>query len=319
MDLSHDHDRSTYRRRRIRERGPDRTIGPPAGTRGTVIGGDCLTAGGGKGANQAIAIRRLGGMVSFVARIGDDDPGRRIESSLKAEGLDLAALTVDKQAPTGVALIMVDQSGQNMISVAPGANGRLSPNDVRQADTLIRRADVLVVQLEVPLDTVRAALEAARASGVMTVLNPAPARQVSSELLALVDWLTPNEFEASTLTGVAVADANDAIEAGRILLDRGAQNVVITLGSRGAIYLTKTAIERIDPFQVAAIDTVAAGDAFTGGLAVSLARRRSVGDSLAFASAAGALATTRRGAQPSLPTESDVDRLIATRAVSVRG
>ena len=282
----------------------------------TVVGDDFLTAGGGKGANQAIAARRLGADVTFVARVGDDGPGRFALDSFKAEGLDLTAVRVDQVAPTGVALILVDQYGQNMIAVASGANSHLSPDDVQLAEPSIARSNVLVVQLEIPLETVQAALEIAGRHAVVTILNPAPARQVPDRLLRLVDWLTPNELEARTLTGVTVTDAVSAREAGRILLQRGVKNVVITLGSSGAVYLSNGSTETIEPFPVVAIDTVGAGDAFTAALAVSLARGRSPLEALTHASAAGALATTTRGAQPSLPGEVDVSSLVATRTVA---
>jgi ribokinase len=222
-------------------------------------------------------------------------------------------VTVDPDAATGVALIIVDRDGQNLIAVASGANNRLTPNCVQMAESAIRSARVLAVQLEVPLETVTAALQCARQNGVTTVLNPAPARQVPDTFLGLVDWLTPNEHEAATLSGRAVVDAESAAVAGRVLVEKGAKHVVVTLGGRGAVYVTKDRTEQIAPFSVSAIDTTAAGDAFTAGLAVSLARGRSVEEALAFASAAGALSTTRRGAQPSLPTEVEVEALAATR------
>lgn len=281
----------------------------------TVVAGDFITAGGGKGANQAIAARRLGAKVTFVARLGADGPGRFALDSFKAEGLDLTALNVDSDAPTGVALILVDRDGQNMIAVASGANSRLTPADVRMAEPAIRNADVVIVQLEVPLETVSEALETAVQYGVTTVLNPAPARQVPERMLMLVDWLTPNEFEAAALTGVTVTDAASATTAGQILVDHGVGNVVITLGSHGAVHVTKSSTETIKPFSVVTIDTVGAGDAFTAALAVSLARGRSSVESLTYASAAGALATTRRGAQPALPTHAEVELLVATSAV----
>ena len=280
----------------------------------TVVGEELVTAGGGKGANQAVAARRLGGDVAFVARVGRDGPGELSTVAYRAEGLDLTGLTVDPEAPTGVALILVDRAGQNLISVAPGANLRLTAAQVREAVPLFARADVLISQLEVPPETVRTALELGRENGLMTILNPAPARPMSDDVLGLVDWLTPNETEAAILSGMPVQDQESAIHAGKRLLERGARNVVVTLGERGAVLVASDTIAVLPPFAVAAVDTTSAGDAFTAGLAVGLARGLDVLAVLRFASAAGSLATTRVGAQPSLPRESEVADLLRTRS-----
>ncbi|HLZ10651.1 MAG TPA: ribokinase, partial [Chloroflexota bacterium] len=184
----------------------------------TVVGGEFQTAGGGKGANQAIAASRLGAAVALIARVGNDAPGQSVLQSYRDEGLDLSAVTVDPDAKTGVALILVDAAGQNMIAVASGANGRLTPADVLVGESAIRSARVLLVQSEVPLETVRTALRSARQFGVTTILNPAPARESDNSILEYVDWLTPNELEATTLTGLVVDDVESATLAGQLLV-----------------------------------------------------------------------------------------------------
>lgn len=277
----------------------------------TVVGGVFFTAGGGKGANQAIAAHRLGADVRLVARIGRDALADVVLSSFQADGLPTRWLTVDPEAATGVALILVDREGQNLISVAPGANARLSPADVRAAEPAFHGASVLLVQLEVPLETVAAALEMARQRQITTILNPAPAAPVRDALLQLVDWLTPNESEARALTGISVDDDAAAERAARRLLARGVRQVVITRGHRGALVATDRVVHRLPAFSVPTIDTTAAGDAFNGALAVGLARGMSPRETLQFASAAAALSTTRAGAQPSLPTAEAVESFLS--------
>jgi ribokinase len=274
------------------------------------VGGDLITAGGGKGANQAIAARRLGAEVVFVARLGSDALGAASLAAYRSEGLDVSSVRMDDTAPTGVALILVDREGQNMISVASGANMRLAPDDVSAASAGWAGAQVLVTQLELPLATVRAALRMGRAAGLTTILNPAPARPVPDDLLGLADWLTPNEVEAAILTGVSVTDAESALVAAQALRARGGNNVVVTLGSQGAVALLDGVPKRVPAIRVTSIDATAAGDAFTAGLAVSLARGDSPERALSYATAAGALTTTRAGAQPALPLRRDVEALL---------
>lgn len=285
----------------------------------TVSGGELITAGGGKGANQAIGCRRLGATVEFVARVGNDGPGQLALSSFRAEGLNVEHVTVDRGTPTGVALILVDRIGQNMISLAPGANARLTVDDVREAAGAFIGAHVLITQLEVPIETVTYALEFGRSRRITTILNPAPARTLPDEILGLADWLTPNEVEATILTGLEVVDVASALEAGRRLTARGPKHVVITLGSRGAALVAPGLQLAVAPFPVDAIDATAAGDAFTAGLAVSVARGLTPAESVEYASACGALAATRPGAQPSLPGTDDVARLLAAHRRGASG
>ncbi|MCC7362603.1 MAG: ribokinase [Anaerolineales bacterium] len=280
---------------------------PAAGE--TVLGGDLATAAGGKGANQAVAAVRLGAPVSFVACLGPDMFGQQAAAALAAEGLDLTYLVRDPAAPSGVALIVVDDAGQNLIAVAPGANSRLTPAAVAAAQPALAAARVLLLQLEIPLDTVLAAARAGRAAGLTVSLNPAPAQPLPAELYPLLDFLTPNEHEAQTLTGLA-----DPAAAADALLARGVRAVIVTLGAQGVLVATRPgAPERLPAFQVQAVDTTAAGDAFNGGLAVALARGDELPDAVRYAQAVGALAVTRAGAQPSLPTAAEVSAFLAER------
>lgn len=265
----------------------------------TVCGGSFMMNPGGKGANQAVAVARLSArrrQCVFIAKVGDDLFGRDTARRLKAEGID-ARLIVDKTAASGTALILVDRKGQNCISVALGANGTLSPEDVAPFASDIERADALLLQLETPLETVLWAARTAHAKGVHVILNPAPAAKLPRELYACLDWITPNETEAELLTGVKVADLASAQAAERVLKRRGVAHVAITLGAKGCY-----AAGRIHPcVKVKAVDTVAAGDTFNGAFVVALAEGKSVDEAIAFAQAAAARAVTRPGAQSSVP------------------
>jgi ribokinase len=277
----------------------------------TVVGGQFFSAGGGKGANQAITARRLGARVSVVGRVGDDAAGRSIQNTFRGEGVDATYLVVDSREASGVALILVDREGQNMISVASGANLQVSEEDVRRSEPAFDEADIVVCQLEIPLNAVKLALAMARKKGKPSVLNPAPAQLLSDDILRLADWLTPNEFEASSLTDIPVHDRETAQVAARKLLARGARGVVVTLGDRGAILVSGDASASVEAHAVDAVDTTAAGDAFTGAFAVALARGLHPAGALVYANAAAALATTRPGAQPALPTHPEVADLLA--------
>ena len=270
----------------------------------TVCGGSFMMNPGGKGANQAVAVARLSArrrQCVFIAKVGDDLFGRDTARRLKAEGID-ARLIVDKTAASGTALILVDRKGQNCISVALGANGTLSPEDVAPFASDIERADALLLQLETPLETVLWAARIAHAKGVHVILNPAPAAKLPRELYACLDWITPNETEAELLTGVKVADLASAQAAERVLKRRGVAHVAITLGAKGCY-----AAGRIHPcVKVKAVDTVAAGDTFNGAFVVALAEGKGVDEAIAFAQAAAARAVTRPGAQSSVPFRREV-------------
>jgi len=277
----------------------------------TIIGGEFRTAPGGKGANQAVAAARLGGQVSMVGRVGNDAFARSLVNGLAADGVDHAFVIQDPKAATGVAFIVVDDAGENSIVVASGANMRLSPADVDAAEAAISAADVLLVQLEVPLTAVVQAARAAHAHGAMVILNPAPACPLPHELLSLVDVLVPNESETALLTRLPVGALPEIEAAAMALCDLGVDTVMLTLGEQGALLVEKGETELVPAFEVTPVDTTAAGDAFVGGFALALAEGRSLTDAVRWGNAAGALATTKLGAQPSLPTRKAVEALIA--------
>jgi ribokinase len=272
----------------------------------TVSGGHFLMNPGGKGANQAVAVARLSakkGACVFIAKVGDDLFGRDTAARLKRDGI-APRLVVDKKEPSGTALILVDARGQNVISVALGANGTLSPRDVAPFRKDIEGAAALVMQLETPLETVAWAAKVAHDAGVAVILNPAPARKLPKSLYPLVDWITPNETEAELLTGVKVVDAASAAKAAGVLARRGVGHVVITMGSKGA-YCGDC--RRVFPCRkVKAVDCVAAGDTFNGAFAVALAEGKSCADAIAFAQKASAISVTRPGAQSSVPYRREI-------------
>lgn len=270
----------------------------------TVLGYRFAQSFGGKGANQAVAAARAGAEVAFLSKLGADANGRLIEQHLAAQGLSRPILLRDAEFPTGVAMILVDLSGENQIAVVPGSNGRLTPVDLRQHRELIAEARVLLLQMEIPRETVFEALRLGRECGLTTILNPAPAAPLPSDLLRLVDILTPNESEAQVLTGSA-----DPAEAARILTDRGVGTVVVTCGANGAFLTTGNDVTHIPGFLVETIDSTGAGDAFNGALACAVAEGVPIKSAIERANAAGALATTGRGAQESMPTKDDIEQL----------
>jgi ribokinase len=275
----------------------------------TVTDGTLLVNHGGKGANQAVAARRLGADVRFVGCVGRDVSGAAIRDALAAEGIGVDGVVESDTAATGTALIVVDGAGRNQITVAPGANRTLTVAQVEARGGDFAWADVVVSQLEIPAPCVRAALEAARRHGVLTVLNPAPVPDAPLDLLTLVDYLTPNAGEVARLSGAPVRTPADAVAAARVLIGAGAKTVVVTLGEDGAVAVGEETVT-VPAFTVTAVDTTAAGDAFNAGLAVALAERRPLREALGFASAAAALTCTKRGAQDSLPTRAEVTRLL---------
>lgn len=272
----------------------------------TVIGGTFMAAAGGKGANQAVAAARLGLHVTFVARLGRDVFGDQAIAGYEAEGIDTSCIARDASAASGVALIFVDAKGENSIAVASGANSRLTLADVDCATQAIADADVLLVQLEVPTDAVRHAIEIAHRAGARVILNPAPAKEVDPGLLAMVSVATPNEHEIKVVVGEQ--DQERAISK---MLDAGVGDVLVTLGSRGVMWSTPQARQIVPAFPVRAVDTTAAGDAFSGALACALARRLPMVEAIRYANAAAAISVTRMGAQPSLPTRAEVDAFLS--------
>jgi ribokinase len=291
----------------------------------SVIGSDFHTLPGGKGANQAAAAARLGAQTAMVGRVGSDGFGQELRSTLDAAGVDHTFVNQDPEAVTGVALITVDDNGQNTLVVASGANMRLTPQDVETAQAAIAAADVLLLQLESPLESVTRAAQIARAHGVRVILNPAPAHPLPAQLLSLVDVLIPNETETSILTGAPIGEwlqfpppESDEPPAFRSEAAQGTarklgvSTVILTLGKYGSLLIPEEGEPlHVPPFRVKAVDATAAGDAFVAAFGVALAEGRAFAEAMRWGNAAGALAATRLGAQPSLPTRQEVGTLIA--------
>ncbi len=279
----------------------------------TVLGGEFRMVSGGKGANQAVAVARLGGDAHFVARVGGDLFGDELMERYAAEKMDTSYILRDSETTTGVALISVDAKAENCIVVAPGANGRLSKADIDRALPVIGQAGYLLIQLEIPLDVVEYAIETAAGLGVKVILNPAPAALIGESCFKYLYAITPNETECALLTGIEVESEADAIAAADILLAKGVKNVVITCGSRGAVVRSEGFFERIPACRVEAVDTTAAGDVFNGALAVALAEGAPLPDAARFATCAAAVSVTRVGAQSSVPTRGEVDELVCAK------
>lgn len=289
----------------------------------TVLGGDFVTVCGGKGANQAAGAASAGGKVAFIGCVGGDAFGRMALASLSAHGIDTKHVVRDPSSPSGVAMIVVAKNGQNSIAVAPGANGRLSPADVRKARDVFRHASVVLLQLETPLETVAAAAALAATGGARVILNPAPAQALPASLLKGIYLLTPNEVETQLLTGVKVNSEAAAARAAGKLLSRGIQNAIITMGARGA-FVAGAGLRRFIPgHKVKAVDATGAGDMFNGALAVAIAEGKTLLEAAMFANAAGAISVTRPGAQASAPGRHEIEQFMATgkiaRAVARNG
>jgi ribokinase len=267
----------------------------------TILGGTFFMNPGGKGANQAVSAARLGGHVTFICKTGNDIFGRQSIRLFEEEGIDTRYLISDPSNPSGVALITVDRHAENCIVVASGANATLSPEDLRPAEPVIRESCILLMQLEIPLTTVEYVAAVAASAGVRVVLNPAPALELPVELLANVSVLTPNKTEAEMISGLLIKDITSGEHAARAIRAKGAQTVIITLGSQGALLLHEEEFTHIPVAAVEAVDTTAAGDVFNGALCVALAGRRSMKEATEYACRAAAISVTRFGAQSSVP------------------
>lgn len=282
----------------------------------TLTGHSFATIPGGKGANQAVAVARLGVPTKLIGRIGGDAFGQDLLKDLQTSGVGCEQLLIDQDTHSGVAVIAVDKAGENHIIVVPGANGRVDETDVDRFKPLLQQASVLMLQLEIPLSAVVAAAKAAKAAGVTVILDPAPARSdLPDELYAYVDIITPNQVEASQILGFPVPDLETAAQAATLLHQRGINIVIIKLGKRGAFCKTAETEFKIPSFPVQAVDTVAAGDAFNGGLAAGLATGLSIQQAAMQAAAVAALSVTRHGAQPSLPTRIELDTFLAKQGI----
>lgn len=276
----------------------------------TLAAHSFFTAGGGKGANQAVASARAGAPTRMVGRVGDDLFGATLRNDLAADGVDVGGILADAKQPSGVALIAVDDSAENRIMIVAGANGAVGRDDLRRLDGVLEGARVLLLQLEIPMESVVAAARAARERGVTVIVDPAPARPLPPELYATTDLLTPNATEAAMLVGFEINSQSEVEKAARILLERGVRGVIIKLGERGAYWTDGHAHKLLPAFKVAAIDTVAAGDAFNGALAAALAEGQAIEEALRWGIAGGALAVTRAGAQPALPSRSELLQML---------
>ncbi|WP_409287703.1 ribokinase [Pseudomonas guariconensis] len=268
----------------------------------TLAGDSFFTVPGGKGANQAVAVARLGASVAMVGNVGDDAYGQQLRKALEHEGIDCQAVGVCPGVSSGVALIMVDAASQNSIVIIPGGNGQLTPASVQRYDALLQAAEVIICQLEVSMTTVAWTLARGRELGKTVILNPAPATgPLPSDWFADIDYLTPNESEVEALTGLPVTDIDSARRAGERLLQLGAGKVIVTLGAQGALFVSPAGSRHFPAPVVKPVDTTAAGDTFIGGFAAGLVRGLEEGEAIAFGQRAAALSVTRVGAQPSIP------------------
>jgi len=281
----------------------------------TISGEDLRVIPGGKGANQAVAAARLGANVSLLGRVGNDNFGDFLLENLKQNRVDSSLVQRDDSS-TGTAIIIVDSNGQNSIVLSAGANGNVSIADVDNIP--FTNYQLLLLQLEIPLPAVLRAAQRAKENNDRVILNPAPAQQLPDELIALADYIIPNETELSLLTSQKIEDIPSAESAARDLLRRGAKNVIVTLGSKGALLVNAETSKQIHTFKVEVVDTTAAGDAFIGGFATSLLENKSLEEAVRFGCACGALATTKFGAQPSLPMKEEVEKIISTSSTSLR-
>ncbi len=273
----------------------------------TILGGTFFMNPGGKGANQAVAIARLGGPVTFICKTGSDIFGHQSQQLFEEEGINTSYVFSDSENPSGVALITVDEKAENCIVVASGANANLLPSDLAKAEEAIEQADLVLMQLEVPMETVRFVANIAWQKGKKVILNPAPAHPLPADLLRHLYLITPNETEAEMITGVKITDETSAGEAARVLAGMGVQHVIITLGSKGALIYSDGKAEMVPALKVEAVDTTAAGDVFNGALTVALSEGRSLKEAARFACKASAISVTRVGAQSSAPYRNEVD------------
>ncbi|WHN65498.1 ribokinase [Cysteiniphilum sp. QT6929] len=266
----------------------------------TILGGQFLTASGGKGANQAVASARLGSDVCFVSCVGEDSFGETLINNYRKDNINIKHIK-RSTSPSGVAMIYVAQNGENSIAVAPGANALLTPQDLDKLTAQFAHSQIVLTQLETPIETIMRAGELAKSNQCLFVLNPAPAQSLPDTLYPLIDIITPNETEAALLTGIEVTDESSALMAAKVLFNRGVSNVIITMGAKGAFFYDGNNAKLIPTHKVAAIDTTAAGDTFNGALVSALAQNNTLLEAIAFANKAAALSVTKLGAQSSIP------------------
>lgn len=271
----------------------------------TIIGSNFKEVPGGKGANQAVAMARLNGNVSMIGKVGEDGFGQTLINSLKNDKVDTTYIQTTKGS-TGVALITVDKNAQNSIVVSPGANFEVKEEDIDNNIKAIENSDIVVLQLETPLNPIKYALNKAKELNKYTILNPAPAVKLDDEIIKNVDLLTPNETELEIISGVSIETEEDIQKAAQIMIEKGVKELIVTLGSKGSLYINKEKSMFKKAYKVEAVDTTAAGDSYTGALAVALSQDKGIEDAMDFASKVGALSVLKEGAQSSLPTLEDV-------------
>jgi len=276
----------------------------------TLHGSGYAVIPGGKGANQAVAAARLGADVAFIACVGDDSFGLNIRDAFKRDGMNVDAVMIEKNTPTGIAMIQVSATGENSICISGEANNHLTAARIKPFSALISRAEMLLMQLETPIATIQAAAETAKLAGTLVVLNPAPAQPLTDQLLKLVDIITPNETEAEQLTGIKVKDMASAQQAANQLHQKGIKIVMVTLGSEGVWLSQEGHGQQIKGFAVKAVDTTAAGDTFNGALLTRLLEKATMEESIRFAHAAAAITVTGKGAQTSIPYRQAVEQFL---------
>lgn len=271
----------------------------------TVMGGKFFMNAGGKGANQAVAAARLGGNVTLVTKVGNDIFGKQTVEGLKKDHINTDFVFVDREAPSGTALIILNQEGENCIVVAPGANANLLPSDIEKVKGVFN-AEIILMQLEIPMETIAFVGRNAKANKQKVIINPAPAQKMDNELLNGLFLVTPNETEATLLTGITVIDEETASQAAKVFLDKGVENVIITLGKEGAYFENASLKLKIPTPVVKALDTTAAGDTFSGALTVALTEKMDWAQAISFAIKAASISVTRLGAQASVPYRNEI-------------
>lgn len=287
------------------------TRAPQAGE--TIIGTGFKRFPGGKGANQAVAARRLGASVKMIGKVGADEFGREFLALFRAEDIDVTHVRVADHESTGIGSIVIEESGQNRIVVVPGANMAFTKEEISLLESEIAQARLLVVQLEMDLVMIEQAIEIAYRYGVPILLNPAPAQALSDALLSKIDYLTPNETELALMSNMPIKSTSDAQKAAKYLLNKGVGTIIVTMAEKGAMLCTRDESRLIEGFGVNAVDTVAAGDSFNGALAAMLTAGKSLDEAIIYANAVGALTVTKTGAIPSLPTEHEVERFLQSQ------
>lgn len=277
----------------------------------TIIGDEVYKLFGGKGANQAVAAARADGNVIFISSVGNDIDGISCLKNLTKEGIDTHKIKKTSDKPTGLAMIFVDELGENSIAVSSGANQCLTMEDIVLSSDLIKNADILLIQLEIPIATVKTALKIAHENNVKVILNPAPALQIEDELFKYISVITPNIHEAEQLSGIKIKSKDDANKVAVYFFQKGINNVIITNGGDGVYIYTKYGADYLEAFKVNAVDTTGAGDIFNGTLAAALSRGNNILEAVKYATAAAAISVTTKGAQSSAPTNSEIEKFLS--------